>query len=293
MNFKAYAKINLCLDVCGRRPDGYHEVRMVMQSLSLADDITITKRTDKEIRMTMEPANSKIPTDERNLMVKAAQLMQESCGISGGVDLHLVKRIPSEAGLGGGSSDAAAVIRGMNELFGPGLTPEELCALGVKIGADVPFCIMGGTMLAEGIGERLTRIKISDSFYRMHVLLAKPSMGVSTGKMYAALDGRPDLSHPDADALIKALSEGDVLKLKDCIANSFSVPVEEEIPVIGKLREDMISGGACAACMSGSGTTVFGIFEREEELLGTVERIRTGSYAGQISDVITTNFLRP
>ncbi|MBQ2040523.1 MAG: 4-(cytidine 5'-diphospho)-2-C-methyl-D-erythritol kinase, partial [Lachnospiraceae bacterium] len=174
MNVKAYAKINLCLDVKGRRNDGYHEVSMVMQQLALADDITIERRPDGQVLLTMEPEVEGIPTDGRNLMVKAAELFCSSCGIRDGVSMHLEKRIPSEAGLAGGSADAAAVLQGMNEIFGTGLGADELMALGVRIGADVPFCILGGTALSEGIGEILTPLAIPPDTLRPRVLLVKP-----------------------------------------------------------------------------------------------------------------------
>ena len=304
MKIYAHAKINLSLDVCGRRPDGYHEVRMIMQSLSLSDEIELKPRGDGEIRMTMEPANdgtmlrtaqasvfADIPTDERNLMVRAARLIKEHCGIASGVDMHLIKRIPSQAGLGGGSSDAAAVLKEMNRLFEAGLTEEELRALGLKLGADVPFCIMGGTALAEGIGERLTPLRTAAAFDRLPVLLVKPVRGVSTGRMYAALDTEPGLRHPDTDACLKALAEGDLPAFAASASNSFSLPVERDIPVIGRITEDMRREGAFFSCMSGSGPTVFGLFRDPGAAGAAAERIRTAIYAEELSDIITASFV--
>ena len=303
MKISAHAKINLSLDVCGRRPDGYHEIRMIMQSLSLSDEIEITPREDGEIRMTMEPAGdgtkygmmrrpafADIPTDERNLMVRAARLMKEYCGIASGVDMHLIKRIPSQAGLGGGSSDAAAVLKGMNSLFDTGLSEDELKTLGLKLGADVPFCIMEGTALAEGIGERLTRLHPAAVFDRLPVVLAKPVRGVSTAAMYAALDTEPGLRHPDTDGCLQALLEGDLHAFAASAANSFSLPVKRGIPVIGKITEDMYQGGAFYSCMSGSGPTVFGLFRDPGDAGASAEQIRRAEYSSELSDIICTVF---
>ena len=290
MKTRAFAKINLCLDVCGRRQDGYHEVRMIMQSLALFDEISIKRREDEQILMTMEPEIPSIPVDERNLMVRAARLFQNHCGWKQGVDLHLVKRIPSEAGLGGGSADAAAVLLGMNDLFDAGVSKEELLDLGLKLGADVPFCILGGSALAEGIGEILTPISKASSYDALPVLLVKPKKGVSTGAMYRALDDRPGLEHPDVSSCRRALEEGDDSALSGFIANSFMTPVEESIPLIRRIREDMQRGGAFASCMSGSGPTVFGLFRDPEVMREAAERIRAMEYADELSDVIPTSF---
>ncbi len=290
MKVYAHAKINLSLDVCGRRPDGYHEVRMIMQSLALSDEIVMTPRKDSRILMTMEPAVEDIPTDGRNLMVRAAQLMQDRCGIRQGVDMHLVKRIPSQAGLGGGSADAAAVLKGMNCLFGRDLSDKALQKLGLGLGADVPFCVMGGMALAEGIGDRLTAIRPHAAFSGLPVLLVKPARGISTGAMYAALDAQPDLRHPDTDACLEAVIGGDFLRLSESAANSFCLPVEQEIPEICKIINDMRSCGAIFACMSGSGPTVFGLFREEEALRKAEETIRGGDYADQLSHIIHTSF---
>ena len=290
MKVYAHAKINLSLDVCGRRPDGYHEVRMVMQSLALSDEIVLTPREDGRILMTMEPAVEDIPTDGRNLMVRAARLMQDSCGIRQGVDMHLIKRIPSQAGLGGGSADAAAVLKGMNRLFGTDLSDEALQKLGLGLGADVPFCVMGGMALAEGIGDHLTEVLPHTVFDGMPVLLVKPARGISTGAMYAALDAHPDLQHPDTDACLDAIIRGDLVRFSESADNSFSLPVEREIPEIRKIIDDMRLCGSFFACMSGSGPTVFGLFRTEEALRNAEETIREAGYADQLSDIIHTSF---
>ncbi|MBQ9421846.1 MAG: 4-(cytidine 5'-diphospho)-2-C-methyl-D-erythritol kinase [Lachnospiraceae bacterium] len=290
MNTKAYAKINLCLDVKGRRNDGYHEVSMVMQQLMLADDISVEKRDDERIVLTMEPAVEGIPTDGRNLMVKAAELFREKQRISQGVTMRLVKRIPSEAGLAGGSADAAAVLKGMNDLFGTGLGTDELSSLGARIGADVPFCILGGTALAEGIGEILTPLHIPEEAALPYVLLAKPGVGVSTPVMYRALDDHPDLPHPDTLGYVRTLTAEGVRAAARYTGNIFEEVVIPEIPVIRSIKEDMMSAGAYAACMSGSGPTVFGLFESRDVMRAAAERIRGASYAGELAGVFVTTF---
>ncbi len=290
MNVKAYAKINLCLDVKGRRNDGYHEVSMVMQQLALADDITIERRPDGQVLLTMEPEVEGIPTDGRNLMVKAAELFCSNCGIRDGVSMHLEKRIPSEAGLAGGSADAAAVLQGMNEIFGTGLGADELMALGVRIGADVPFCILGGTALSEGIGEILTPLTIPADTLRPHVLLVKPRTGVSTALMYRALDSCETAFHPDTDAYVRALLDGGIPAAAPLTANIFESVVVPQIPVIEKIRGDLSGSGALAACMSGSGPTVFGLFGSEAEMLRAAERIGRASYADELAGIFPTGF---
>lgn len=290
MNTKAYAKINLCLDVKGRRNDGYHEVSMVMQQLMLADDISVEKRDDERIVLTMEPAVEGIPTDGRNLMVKAAELFREKQRISQGVTMRLVKRIPSEAGLAGGSADAAAVIMGMNDLFDTELGIDELCKLGARIGADVPFCILGGTALAEGIGEILTPLSIPEGTTLPYVLLVKPGAGVSTPVMYRALDDHPDLPHPDTPVYVRLLTSKGVGAAARYTANIFEEVVIPKIPVIRSIKKDMTSAGAFAACMSGSGPTVFGLFESRETMGAAAEKIRRASYAGELAGVYETTF---
>ena len=189
MKIKAHAKINLSLDIVGTDERGYHKLRMVMQSISLCDEIELIRSEEPGIDISIEDLrkgiNGEIPTDRRNLMYRAAELMIKRCGIKGGVRMKLTKRIPSEAGLAGGSADAAAVLKGMNALFGLGLSEAELMDIGVGLGADIPFCITGGTALAEGIGEILTPI---DNKCRLHVLLIKPKAGMSTPKAYAEYD---------------------------------------------------------------------------------------------------------
>lgn len=203
MDLKALAKINLGLDVLGRREDGYHDVRMVMQSVYLYDNVKLESREEPGIELSSNLYY--LPDDSGNIAYKAAQMMLEEFDLPGGVRITLEKHIPVAAGMAGGSANAAAVLFGMNRLFGLHLTREELMERGVKLGADVPYCIMRGTVLAEGIGEKLT---VLPSIPRCAVLIAKPPISVSTRVVYEALDSKEIVSHPDIDGLIRALQRG-------------------------------------------------------------------------------------
>lgn len=334
MDVKAYAKINLGLDVLGRRQDGYHEVRMVMQQLELCDEISIgrtraetwgfgeAKEQEQALGRAEEPENAEktadnlaynrngniylklfgespdVPSDERNLMYKAALLMKESYGISGDIYISCRKHIPSQAGLAGGSSDAAAVMLGINELFSLGIKREELMELALKLGADVPFCVLGGTALSEGIGERLTVLRPAPHF---HVLLAKPSEGVSTKDIYTALDGSGLMEgkegrHKRAErmaSLLSSIETGDGDRLSASLFNLLSEVTRERLPYIDELIARMKALGAEAALMSGSGPTVYGLFKDRESCEGAKEALRSELEAGRLSDLIETEFLKP
>ena len=267
MDLKAQAKINLGLDVVGRLENGYHEVRMVMQGLSLCDEVKINKTGSKGITVGCD--NEHLSTGEDNLAYKAADLFRKRFGIAEGVDIFIKKRIPLAAGLAGGSSDAAAVIKGMNKLFKVNAPKEELYGLGVKIGADVPFCIMGGTAYAYGIGERLEKIKGAKC---RHVLLAKPSFGVSTKEIYERVD-EIEIKHVDIDMLIKSLAGGDIGVAAGHMRNVLEDVTSALHPEIRTLEEVMRAQGAAASMMSGSGPTVFGLFENEDALKAARSRI--------------------
>lgn len=255
IRIKAYAKVNLGLDVLRRRTDGYHEVRMVMQTIDLYDDLSISKTKDQKISII---ANLKfLPVDENNLIYKAAKLFQDTCGISEGIAVDLKKHIPVAAGMAGGSTDAAAVLYSMNELFQTGLTLSQLMELGVKIGADVPYCLMQGTALAEGIGEKLTEIP---SMVECPVLVAKPGIHVSTAFVYGNLK-LEDVVHPDIDVQIAAMKEKDLKKTADCMGNVLETVTISKYPVVEEIKDCMKENGALNAMMSGSGPTVFGLFE--------------------------------
>lgn len=286
---KAYAKINLGLDVIGRLPNGYHEVRMIMQTVGIYDVLTL-KKIPEGIVVTTD--NGDLPTDENNLIYKSARLMLEQYRLPGGVSIHLEKNIPIAAGMAGGSTDAAATFIGMNELFEVGAGEEELRELGVKVGADVPYCIMGGTALAEGIGEKLTPLPAPQDCY---LLIAKPDINVSTKYVYEHLDAEGVEKHPDIDGMIEALKQGSLTGIVERMSNVLENVTVKKYPVIQEMKQNMLDNGALGSLMSGSGPTVFGIFdEREsaEKALGALMKtglakqlfvtgfVKGGTYAG-------------
>jgi len=258
IRLKARAKINLSLDVTGRRDNGYHDVRMVMQSIGIYDSITIRKTGEPGI--TFE-CNLKFLTEpESNLAYRAAKLLMDEFGISEGVHIDLLKFIPVAAGMAGGSTDAAAVLYGVNRLFELGLDERQLCERGVKLGADVPFCIMRGTVLSEGIGEILTPLPAAP---QCHVIVAKPSISVSTKLVYEALDSKEIVNHPDVDAQIEAIKRGDLMGVVNTLGNVLEDVTIPMHPVITDIKRKFLEDGALGAMMSGSGPTVFAIFDDE------------------------------
>ena len=272
----AHAKINLSLDVLGRREDGYHEVCMVMQSIALHDDVMLeileesafsqqpggkAPEGEKEAcRILLSCSDPSVPADGRNLAWKAAKLLMEEMHETRGLRIHLEKRIPAAAGLAGGSSDAAAVMTGVNALFGYGLRREELMERAVKIGADVPFCILGGTALAEGIGEKLTALPPAPFCY---AVLAKPAIEVSTKEVYQSLDSLESVRHPDTAGQVNAIKAGDFRKMAECTGNVLEEVTVHMHPGILDIIRKMESLGADVSRMSGSGPTVFGLFREE------------------------------
>ncbi len=251
---KAYAKINLGLDVLRRRPDGYHEVKMIMQTVDICDDLTFEKREEPGIGFRIE--GSDLPADENNLVYRAAALLMEKRQIREGVSIILQKRIPIAAGMAGGSSDAAAALRGVNMLFEMGYSAEELKEIGVTLGADIPYCIQGGTMLSEGIGEILTPLSEPPA---CHLVIAKPDIDVSTAFVYGHLQADKLPFHPDIDGMAAALAAGDLKGVTDRMGNVLETVTVKEYPVIDRLKQLMCGLGAENALMSGSGPTVFGI----------------------------------
>ncbi len=259
----AYAKINLSLDILGTLPNGYHEVRMIMQSLRLHDTVTL-KITDTP-GITMTCSDTSLPVNEHNLAYRAAALFHDTYHISEGFELHLEKKIPVAAGLAGGSSDAAAVLRGLNEMYGKPATAVELAALGVTLGADVPYCLMLGTALSEGIGERLTALPAAPD---CHCLLVKPAAGASTKQIYTDYDAlvqTTDIKHPDTDALLSALSAGDYNTLVSGLCNVLEPVTTGLVPDIAVIKERLQTLGADGVLMSGSGPTVFALFSNLEK----------------------------
>lgn len=252
---RSYAKVNLTLDLLGKAENGYHEIRTVMQSISLFDMITVYKKTSGIELSSNIPY---LPLDSENIAYKAAQAFFDYTGIKSGINIDIAKRIPVGAGLAGGSSNASAVLKSMNELFETGLSLKELCSIGAKLGSDVPFCILGGTRLAEGFGEKISSLpKIS----KCGVLIAKPPFSVSTREAYEKSDTyRGELLRPDTELVIDGLHCKNLRMIAQGMGNSFESIIAAEHPVIETIKEEMLERGALAAQMSGSGPTVFGIF---------------------------------
>lgn len=274
---KAYAKVNLALDVIRRRADGYHEVRMIMQTVDLYDILTFTRQDRPGITVITD--RDELPGDENNLIYKAASLIMENCSVREGIKIELQKRIPMAAGMAGGSTDAAAVFHGMNEMFGLGMSEEEMCGLGVKIGADIPYCIKGGTALAEGIGEILTKLQDAPPCV---VLIAKPDIDVSTKYVYENLHAERLESHPDIDGMLAAMASGDLRGMAERMGNVLETVTVNAYPVIDKIKSIMKEKGALSALMSGSGPTVFGIFEEKEKAAEAYHEIIESNPAAQV-----------
>lgn len=271
---KAYAKINLGLDVVRRLPNGYHEVRMVMQSVGLWDELTL-ERAEGGITITTD-ADS-LPTGEDNLIHKAARLMLDKYGCPG-LRVHLRKTIPIAAGMAGGSTDAAAAMKGISHLYGLGLSPAQLMEDGVAIGADVPYCILGGTALAEGIGEKLTPLP---PLPFCHILIAKPAVSVSTKYVYQHLDASGIEMHPDIDGMVQAVRDGSLRGVLERMGNVLEAVTVPAHPVIADIKARMRELGAADSLMSGSGPTVFGIFLDRGKAEAALERFRQEELAGQ------------
>ena len=258
INIPAYAKLNLTLDILGKRDDGYHEMKMVMQTISLHDDVTVTL-TDKGI--TCRIAGAELPCDERNLAVKAANAFCEAMDYRGGIDIALTKRIPSEAGMAGGSADAAAVLRALRDLVSPALTDERLEQISARIGSDVPFCICGGTQLAEGRGEKLTVLNPAPECF---VAVCKPDFPISTPALFARVDGVMLSHRPDTDAMLSAIARGDCGALCANVQNVFEQALSDaQRERIEEIKRALVENGAACAAMTGSGSAVFGLFSDE------------------------------
>ena len=256
ISLKAYAKINLGLDVLGTLDNGYHEVRMIMQSIDLFDKVNIVKNRTGNI--SIRTNLNFLPVGPDNLAYKAARLIREEFGITEGVDIDLFKFIPVAAGMAGGSTDGAAVLKGMNLLFELGLTEEELMSRGARLGADVPYCIMGGTALAEGVGDKLTPLKPCP---RCYVVIGKPGISMSTKYVYEHLVLDENTVHPDIDGIIQSINGDDIYGVADRLSNVLETVTEKAYPVIGTIKSEMIKQGALNSIMSGSGPTVFGLFD--------------------------------
>ena len=264
---KAYAKINIGLDVTGRTDNGYHLLKTVMQQVDLYDVITI-ERAEKGINFSCDSKD--VPSDDTNLAVKAAKLMTETYGIKEGVNISLNKNIPVAAGMAGGSTDGAAVIIGMNKVFDLDLTMQEMIDTGVKIGADIPFCIQGGCAIAEGIGEKLREL---DNRTEMYTLIAKPPINVSTVHVYKTLKWQ-EVIHPDMDMVIKGIMAGSMDDIVAGMGNVLESVTCSEYDIINELKKAMLDIGASGSLMSGSGPTVFGLFKNKEEAKSAEKRLK-------------------
>ena len=256
---KSYAKINLSLDVLGKMDNGYHTVKMVMQTVSLFDLVTVSKAGQGVTVSTNLPF---LPTDKNNIAYKAAEEFFNYTGIKAGVSIDISKRIPVGAGLAGGSGNAAAVLKSMNKLFKTGLSLKELCSIGVKLGADVPYCILGGTRLAEGIGDRLSPLP---KMPLCSILLVKPAFSVSTKSVYEKIDSHQNYLHPDTDALIKGLHNGSLYEISSSMRNVLEEVCLCDYPILTQVKQELCELGAIKSQMSGSGPTIFGIFENSED----------------------------
>ncbi|MCI6202831.1 MAG: 4-(cytidine 5'-diphospho)-2-C-methyl-D-erythritol kinase [Lachnospiraceae bacterium] len=277
IKLKALAKINLGLDVVRRREDGYHEVRMVMQTIHLYDQLLIQKSETPGIQI--HSNLSFLPVNENNLVYKAGKLLMDEFDIHTGVSVELNKHIPVAAGMAGGSTDAAAMLYGMNQLFGLKLKRKDLMERGVQIGADVPYCIMRGTALAEGIGEKLSSLP---PMVKCPVLIAKPAVSVSTKFVYQNLKLNEQTPHPDIDALITDIRNSDLDNICADMGNVLETVTIPNYPVIAQIKEQMLKSGAKASMMSGSGPTVFGLFGDEETAQRARAEMKASGLAKQV-----------
>ena len=282
---KAYAKINLGLDVIRRRPDGYHEVKMIMQTVGICDILTFRKSGRQDGAVTLFLDKKELPCGKENLVYRAAELLTRTHGLRDGVEITLEKRIPIAAGMAGGSTDAAAVFHGMNELFGLSMSLQEMKDLGVGIGADVPYCIQGGTALSEGIGEILTALPSPPAAY---LLIAKPDISVSTKFVYENLHANTLQSHPDIDGMVQALERGSLEGIVSRMENVLETVTVREYPVIHMLKDIMRREGALNALMSGSGPTVFGVYKTREAAEASRPAVEK---SGMAKEIFVTEFV--
>jgi len=280
MKVKAFAKINLCLDVLRRKEDGYHEVEMVMTNVDIADVLEIKELEEKKILLKSD--NKDLAMDETNLIYKAIVLLQKEAGKDFGIELSLEKNIPMEAGMAGGSADAAATLKAVNELFKLNISKDRLMELGASLGADIPFCIMGGTALASGIGEKLKSLK---PLPKMKILIAKPNTGLSTKKVYESLDienlNKSGFKHRDVKEMVSVIeSDKDektkIKEIADSLNNILELPSIKLLPFIEDIKKTMMDNNCLGCLMSGSGTAVFGIFDSDEDMLRTKKILKEG-----------------
>lgn len=277
LQLKAYGKINLGLDVIRKRPDGYHDLDMIMQMVDVYDDVIIEKKAGEEIVVKADAAV--LSNGKDNLAYMAAKMLFDEFGIKSGVEITIHKRIPIAGGMAGGSSDCATTLIGINEMFNLGLSKQQLMERGVKLGADVPYCVLGGTAIARGIGEALTPLPTPP---QCHVIIAKPPISVSTAYVYGHI--RPDeiTKRPDIEQMTLAIKEQDLNKLSDLLYNVMEEVTVSEYPVIEKLKSIMLENGALNSIMSGSGPTVFGLFDDREKAQAAMKALDSKELTEQL-----------
>lgn len=278
MKIKAYGKINIALEVVGKREDGYHLLRMIMQNIDLYDLIELNEKRSNDI--TIECNKPYVPKDDRNLAHKAARLFMDTYKINRGIHINIIKNIPVAAGLAGGSTNAAAVLKALNEMFNVGASERDLMNLGVKLGADIPYCIKGGTCLCEGIGEKISELK---SFKDKILVLVKPPFGVSTKDVYGAIDINKIFKKVLVNELIEAIEKDDLIFVAQNMKNHLENVTLRRHPLIIKIKEDMMKMGSIGSMMSGSGPTVFGFFDDMLKAQSCYERMKK-----QFNDVFIT-----
>lgn len=276
--YNAPAKINIGLDVLGRRDDGYHDLKMIMQTIDLEDILTFTiKEGGREITMTC--TDSSLSVDDTNLVMRAARHMADEFGIKSSIEIHLEKNIPIAAGMAGGSTDAATTFIAMNDIFGLGLSKAELMERAVNLGADIPYCILRGTALSEGIGDILTPLP---EYKDVTILIVKPPINVSTAFVYGNLKIDSQTNHPDIDNIMNYMAQMNHSAVGSLLGNVLEDVTVKEYPVIDDIKGCMIKNGSLGALMSGSGPTVFGIFENDETASKALEKcllLVPGSFA--------------
>lgn len=277
VQLKAYGKINLGLDVLRKREDGYHDLNMIMQTVGVFDDVIIEKTSGEDIVVTTDAFV--LSNEKGNLAYMATKLLFDEFGIKSGVKIHLNKRIPIAGGMAGGSADCAATLKGINQLFDLGLSTEDLMERGVKLGADVPYCVLGGTALAQGIGEILTPLPAPP---QCHVIIAKPPISVSTAFVYGNIKPAQLKKHPDIDGIVDAIKSQDLELMATLLYNVMEEVTVAEYPIIQEIKDVMIECGAINSIMSGSGPTVFGLFDKKEKAEAAMKKLREANLAQQL-----------
>lgn len=277
IELKAYGKINLGLDVIRKRPDGYHDLDMIMQMVDVCDDIVITKNKTGKIEVKTDTAV--LSNGKDNLAYMAAKMLMDEFKIKDGVNIYINKRIPIAGGMAGGSSDCATTLMGINQLFELGLSKEELMERGVKLGADVPYCVLGGTAIARGIGEVLTPLSAPAD---CHVIIAKPPVSVSTAYVYGHIKPLKITKRPDIEAMAQSIKDGDLKKMASLIYNVMEDVTVGEYPIISEIKQVMLDNGALNSIMSGSGPTVFGLFDDKEKAQQCVKTLEEKGLTQQL-----------